>query len=603
MQGPTIMSASYRTHACGQVTENAIDQTVTLSGWVNRRRDHGGIIFIDLRDRTGLVQLVFDPSVCSEEIMAQAHKLRAEFVIKAEGKVIARDEAMINPKLATGKIEIDVTALTILNSAKPLPFQLDEADNVDEELRLQYRYLDLRREKMHNFMKLRHEVVYAMREALNGDGFYEIETPVLSKSTPEGARDFLVPSRLQPGTFYALPQSPQVYKQLLMASGFEKYFQIARCFRDEDLRANRQPEFSQLDIEMSFVEENDVYAMVENMMGHVFKKVFNIDTPVQFDRMPYEQAIATYGIDKPDRRFELHINDITPLFVDTELSFLKSVANGGGKIGALCVKEYQFSRSELEKLVSKTIKDFGAKGLLYIRFNEDGSSDSPVSKFLAPDFFAKAQQQIPGLTTKDTLFIIAGEYAPSWTSLGRLRLHLGKELNLIDENKLDLLWVTRFPLLEWDADDKRYYAMHHPFTAPEEGWQDKDPAQLTARAYDLVCNGEELGGGSIRIHESAMQEHVFKLLGIDKEAAHDKFGFLLESQELGFPPLGGIALGLDRLIMLMTKAPSIREVIAFPKMQSGMCPLMQTPCAVEDQQLRDVYVQTKLPASLREKSA
>ena len=593
------MSIPLRTHQCGLVGTQHIDTTITINGWVNRRRDHGGVIFIDARDRSGLVQLVFNPDHCDETTMALAHKLRAEFVIAVTGKVIARAPEMVNEKLATGAIEIVAEQLEILNSAKPLPFQLDEADNVDEELRLKHRYLDLRREKMHNFLKLRHQVVYAMREALNDDGFYEIETPLLSKSTPEGARDFLVPSRLQPGKFYALPQSPQIYKQLLMASGMEKYFQIARCFRDEDLRANRQLEFSQVDIEMSFVNEDMVHDMTERMMAHLFKKVFDVELSLPFDRCSFKEVFDKYGNDKPDRRFEMPIQTVTSLFASSELKFLKAVANDGGSIGALCVKEYDFSRSELENLVSKTIKDFGAKGLLYIRFKEDGSSDSPVSKFLPADFFAQAQALIPGLTTNDTLLLVAGAYKEAWTTLGRLRLHLGHKLNLIDTSKQDLLWVTDFPLFEWDDETKRYYAVHHPFTQPTQGWHEQEPADMTARAYDLIYNGEELGGGSIRIHESAMQEKVFELLGINEQEAKDKFGFLLEAQELGCPPMGGIALGLDRLIMLLTGAPSIREVIAFPKTQSGVSPLMQSPCGVDAAQLKEVYVQTKLPASLR----
>lgn len=596
------MSTLFRTHYCGEVTEQSLGHQVIVNGWVHRRRDHGGVIFVDVRDRTGLVQLVFDPSSSDEQTMQTAHKLRAEFVVAAQGTVIARATAAINPKLATGKIEVPVAVLQILSSSKPLPFQLDDADNVDEEMRLKYRYLDLRREKMHAFIKLRHEVIFAMREQLNGEGFYEIETPILSKSTPEGARDFLVPSRLQPGTFYALPQSPQIYKQLLMASGMDKYFQVARCFRDEDLRANRQPEFTQLDIEMSFIDETKIQGLIERLLGHVFKKVFGITIKAPFERLEYAHAFARYGSDKPDRRFALPITEVTDLFAATELSFLRQVIAKGGRVGALCVKGYAFSRSELEKLVATTIKDFGAKGLLYIRFNEDGSSDSPVAKFLPTDFLAKARHLFPDLTASDTLLVVAGDYTPTWNSLGRLRLHLGDMLNLIDRTALDLHWVTKFPLLEWNEEEKRFYATHHPFTAPEYGWEKKNPKDLTARAYDVVCNGEELGGGSIRIHQSSTQAKVFELLGLEKASMQDKFGFLLEAQELGFPPHGGIALGLDRLIMQLTNATSIREVIAFPKMQSGICPLMQTPCQVEAQQLKDVFIQTKLPATIRDKN-
>lgn len=592
---------STRTHHCGTVDTPHINTTITINGWVHRRRDHGGVIFIDARDRSGLVQLVFNPDNCDEKMMKLAHTLRAEFVVAATGTVIARAPEAINPKLPTGKIEIVVSQLVVLNAAKPLPFQLEDADNVDEELRLQHRYLDLRRDKMQGYIKLRHDVTYAMREVLHDQGFYEIETPVLSKSTPEGARDFLVPSRLQPGNFYALPQSPQIYKQLLMASGMEKYFQIVRCFRDEDLRANRQPEFTQLDIEMSFVDEQMVQDLTEKVMTHIFNKVCNIKLSGPFERCEYKDVFAQYGNDKPDRRFDLPIHNVTDLFTGTSLSFLKAVVSGGGKIGALCVKDYNFSRSELESTVGMTIKDLGAKGLLYIRFNEDGSSDSPVSKFLPADFFAQAQKMVPGLTTNDTLFLVAGPYTDSWTTLGRLRLHFAHKFNLIDTSKHDLLWVTRFPLMEWDADTKRYYSVHHPFTMPEDGYQNQEPGDMTARAYDLIYNGEELGGGSIRIHQSEMQEKVFEMLGIDKAEAEEKFGFLLDSQQLGCPPMGGIALGLDRLIMLLTGASSIREVIAFPKTQRGICPMMQSPCAVDNAQLKEVFIQTKVPASLQEK--
>lgn len=592
------MSSSIRTHHCGHIGTEQIDSTITVNGWVHRRRDHGGVIFIDARDRSGLVQLVFNPDNCDEETMKRAHTLRAEFVIAATGTVIARAADAINEKLSTGHIEVVVTNLEVLSTAKPLPFQLEDADNVDEELRLQHRYLDLRRDKMQRFMKLRHKVVYAIREALNNEEFYEIETPLLSKSTPEGARDFLVPSRLHPGSFYALPQSPQIYKQLLMASGMEKYFQIARCFRDEDLRANRQPEFTQLDLEMSFVDESMVQETTERVMRHIFSTVMDVELPVTFEKCTYQEMFNWYGSDKPDRRFGMLIHTVTDLFVNSELKFLKSVVAGGGSIGALCVKEHPFTRSELEGLVSKTIKDFGAKGLLYIRFKKDGSSDSPVAKFLPDDFFAQAQAIMPELTTKDTLLLVAGDYQESWTTLGRLRLHLGHQLNLIDTSMHDLFWITDFPLLEWDEETKRYYAVHHPFTQPAAGWQTQQPHEMTARAYDLIYNGEELGGGSIRIHDADMQQKVFELLDIDANEAREKFGFLLEAQQLGCPPMGGVALGLDRLIMLLTGAPSIREVIAFPKTQSGACPLMQSPCTVAAPQLKEVYIQTKLPASM-----
>lgn len=587
------MKIPKRTSYCGEVTKSSTGSAITLNGWVHRRRDHGGVIFIDLRDRTGLIQLVFNPEGCSAAVLEQAHKLRNEYVIAVVGTVTDRAPEAVNPHLATGAIEVAVNELVIINASKPLPFQIDDADSVDEELRLQYRYLDLRRPRMHNFLKKRHELIYTLRTLMNGEGFYEIETPLLSKSTPEGARDFLVPSRMNAGTFYALPQSPQIYKQLLMASGMERYFQIARCFRDEDLRANRQPEFTQLDVEMSFIDESDIMGLMERVVTTTLKRVFDVSVQLPLRRFSYDEMFEKYGSDKPDLRFEMPILRLTDLFAGTELSFLKAVIAQKGSIGAICVKNHHFSRTELEKWVSYAVKDMGAAGLLYVRFAPDGSVDSPVSKFLSADFFARAQQVIPGLTVNDTLFVMAGQYTQTWTKLGRLRLALGDALGIIDFSRTEMFWVTEFPLVEWDPETKRYYAVHHPFTAPLPGWEQLDPQQVKARAYDLVCNGEELGGGSIRIHSSEEQEKIFALLGIDKEKARDKFGHLLASQEYGCPTLGGIALGLDRFVMLFTGAQSIRDVIAFPKTQSGTCLMMQTPCAVEAEQLKELHIAVK----------
>lgn len=590
------MISDHRTVCCGQVTKNNLDTEIKLCGWVSRRRDHGGVIFIDLRDRTGFCQIVFNPAWGAEAATA-AHALRSEFVISVAGKLVNRDASAINPKIATGHFELHVTKLTILNSAKALPFQLDEAEAgknlggaIDEELRLKYRYLDLRHEKMQNALRIRHEVIFAMREYFNAQGFYEIETPFLTKSTPGGARDFLVPSRLNPGTFYGLAQSPQLYKQLLMAGGFEKYFQIARCFRDEDLRANRQPEFTQLDIEMSFNDENDVFALCEGLYKIIWKKFLHKDLSIPLKRFTYDEVFNRFGSDKPDMRFKLEINDVTSLFAHTELKFLKAVVDKGGRVGALCVKDKDFTRTELENLVNYTIKGLGAKGMLYIRFNEDGSSDSPVAKFLAPDFFTQAKTLLPDLTTKDTLLLVSAPFEEAWNLLGKLRSELGKMLNLIDENEYSLFWVTDFPLFEWNPQAKRWDAKHHPFTSPQKDWEKIETADIKARAYDLVCNGEELGGGSIRIHDSKVQAKIFDFMGISKEAADEKFGFLLEALDLGFPPHGGIAFGIDRLIMLLTKMNSIREVIAFPKTQSGTCLMMETPSRVEDAQLKELFI-------------
>ncbi|GMU19131.1 MAG: aspartate--tRNA(Asp/Asn) ligase [Candidatus Babeliales bacterium] len=577
-----------RTAYCGLVTEQFLDKTVDLCGWVARRRDHGGLIFIDLRDRSGIVQLVFNPDF-GAQAHELAHTLRSEFVLCVKGKVVKRSEQTINKELPTGMVEVQVHELTILNKSKALPFMLEDAENVDEETRLKYRYLDLRRPEMHEKFKLRHDVIFAMREFLNSRGFYEFETPILTKNTPEGARGFITPSRIHLGSVYALAQSPQLYKQLLMASGMEKYFQIARCFRDEDSRLDRQPEFTQLDLEMSFTSEKEIQEIIEQLLKTVWKKSLGVDIQTPFPRMPYEQAIREYGSDKPDLRFDLKINEINSLFEGTELKFLKTVLEKKGEIGALHVPDYEFARSELDAIVERA-QQLGAKGLLWIRF-KDGVSDSPVSKFLPTDFFTRAQALVPQLNTKSTLFIIAGDYQEAWPLLGRLRLELGNKLNLIPQNQFHFSWITDFPMFEYDEQAKRWNAMHHPFTSPQAGWENLPVLDIKARSYDVVLNGFELGGGSIRIYNAAMQDKVFDLIGLSKEQAKDKFGFLLEAQELGFPPHGGIALGIDRLIMLMTKSSSIREVIAFPKTARGMDPLMEAPSPIEPEKLREYGLQ------------
>lgn len=576
---------------CGEVNESHLDKEIFLAGWVRNRRDHGGLIFIDLYDRSGLMQLVFNPDI-NKESHENAHSLRSEYVISVRGTVIRRSDESINPKMATGEFELVVKQLSIVNKSQPLPFQLEEADKVDEELRLKYRYIDLRRAPMQSILKLRHDVNRTIRDRLNIHDFYEVETPVFSKSTPEGARDFLVPSRLHPGTFYALPQSPQIYKQLLMASGLDKYYQIARCFRDEDFRANRQPEFTQLDIEMSFVQEQDVQNICEDILQAVWHAVFNKELSLPLPRMTYDEAISRYGSDKPDTRFALEINDITPLFAHTELGFLKATLDKGGKAGCLVVKDHTFTRSELQNWVDTAMTDMGAKGLLYIRFNEDGSADSPVSKFLPDDCFVQLRELIPTITTKDTLLIVADRYDNAWHILGRLRMALGKSLNLIDEKAHNLLWITDFPMFEWGEQEKRWFAKHHPFTQPKKGWEGLEPKDIRAKAYDIVYNGEELGGGSIRIHDADEQEKIFELLGMSKEEAYDQFGFLLDAQKRGYPPHGGIALGIDRLIMLLANVSSIRDVIAFPKTQSGACPLFESPSAVDKKQLTELHLKS-----------
>ena len=579
------MQSFKRTTGCGTVSAEHLSQPMCIVGWVHRRRDHGGLIFIDLRDRSGLMQLVFNPDF-SKEAHELAHQLRSEFVIAVCGTVVERTSETINEELPTGKYELQVNDLSILNKSKALPFMLDEADNVDEELRLKYRYLDLRRPAMQAKFTLRNNVIFAIREFYHDNGFLEIETPILTKNTPEGAREFVVPSRLHPGSVYAMPQSPQLYKQLLMAGGIEKYYQIARCFRDEDLRADRQPEFTQLDVEMSFVDEKAVQDSTEKMLKSVYKKSLGKDLQIPFARMTYDTAFATYGSDKPDLRFELPITEVTPLFAQTELKFMRAILDKGGKIGALHVRGHDFSRGDLDKWVNRA-QELGAKGLVYIHIKKPDKIESPIAKFLPDNFFSQAQDLFPTIARGSTLFLVAGPYKDAWEVLGKLRLELGHTLKLIQKDKDAFLWVTDFPLFEQDAQTKQWHAVHHPFTSPQEGWEQQEKADMKARAYDIVLNGTELGGGSIRIHQAEVQRKIFEILGLSSEKSQDQFGFLLEAQELGFPPHGGIALGLDRLLMLMTRSKSIREVIAFPKTQRGYDLMMEAPTKIDEKHLRE----------------
>ncbi|WP_252120560.1 aspartate--tRNA ligase [Candidatus Chromulinivorax destructor] len=585
------MTNMKRTTYCGLITEQYLHQEVTLAGWVNKRRDHGGLIFVDLRDRAGIMQIVFNPDF-DKQAHATAHELRSEFVILVKGKVIRRDDKLINKNIATGEFELQVTSLTILNKSKALPFALDE-DLADEDTRLKYRYLDLRRPEMQKKLQLRNDILFTTREFFHKDGFIDVETPILTKNTMEGAREFIVPSRVHEHNFYSLPQSPQMYKQLLMAAGFDKYMQIARCFRDEDLRADRQPEFTQLDLEMSFIEEDDIIGVIDNYIKTLLKKVSNIDVQIPFKRISYDYAFSNFGSDKPDLRFDLKIQDFSSLFINTELKFLKTVVANGGKVGGLHVSGKVYSRSELLAWVDAAVK-FGAKGLLWIRFNEDCKHESPVSNFLPDNFFEQVKEICPTLQAGDTIFLIAGEYEDAWTLLGRLRLELAQDLKIIPEHELNFSWVVDFPMFEYNKDDKRWYSKHHPFTSPQAGWENLEQKDIKARAYDIVLNGVELGGGSIRIHDSVIQKKIFNMIGMTDEVAQNYFDFLLESQELGYPPLGGIAIGIDRFVMLLTGSKSIREVIAFPKNQRGYDPMMKAPSEVEEQKL-ELYRLKYLP--------
>tara|TARA_B100000989_G_scaffold297827_1_gene284855 strand:- start:5818 stop:7602 length:1785 start_codon:yes stop_codon:yes gene_type:complete len=583
-----------RTHTCGEVTEKATDETVTLSGWVHRRRDHGGVIFVDLRDHTGLVQVVFEPE--NQTVFANAEKLRSEYVINIVGRVRVRPEGMINDKMATGKIEVVTEQLTILNSSAPLPFPLDEHYSVGEEVRLRHRYIDLRRPEMYQRFKLRHNVIRGIRDYLNQQDFLDIETPMLMKATPEGARDFLVPSRTQPGHFFALPQSPQLFKQLLMMSGMDRYYQIVRCFRDEDLRADRQPEFTQLDVEMAFTDEQTIQDLMEIMMRGLFKDLLQVELPNPFPRMTYAEAMSRYGSDKPDLRIPLELVDLDDVVGDVEFKVFADPANDDkGRVAALRLPKgcELLSRKQIDDY-GKFVTNYGAKGLAYIKVNDRNQGmdglQSPILKFLTPEV-AEAILERTQAQTGDILFFGADRKSIVADALGALRVQLGHDLNLL-EGEWAPLWVVDFPMFE-EGDDGSLTPLHHPFTSPvtddPEALLD-NPGEMLSRAYDMVLNGVELGGGSIRIHDQAMQQAVFKILNLSPEQAEEKFGFFLNALKYGCPPHGGIAFGLDRIVMLMSGSDSIRDVIAFPKTQTASCPLTQAPSAVEDVQLRELGI-------------
>jgi len=582
-----------RSHLCGALTAAEMGEDVCLMGWVQRRRDHGGLIFIDLRDREGVVQLALDPD---RDPLAhkKAEQIRNEFVIAARGKVSPRPEGTVNPKMKTGEVEIEVNELKILNRAETPPFMLDEHTEVAENIRLKYRFLDLRRPALQNNMLMRHLVAKTVRNYLDDNGFVEIETPVLTKSTPEGARDYLVPSRVNPGNFYALPQSPQLFKQLLMVSGFDRYFQIVKCFRDEDLRADRQPEFTQIDCELSFVDRETVMSVMEGLIAKIFQEALGVELTLPMPRLTYAEALNRFGVDNPDLRFDMELVSLTEIVKDCGFKVFADVADKGGLVKALNVKSgATFSRKELDDLTD-FVKIYGAKGLAWVKMTEEGWQ-SPIAKFFNDDELAALNQAL-GAEVGDLLLFVADNARITNEALGRLRAHLGQKLGLADKENYQFAWVTDFPLLEWDDEAKRHVAVHHPFTAPLEEdipLLDTEPGKARAQAYDLVLNGSEVGGGSIRIHDQSVQSRMFSLLGIDDQEAREKFGFLLDALSFGAPPHGGIAFGLDRLMMILTGADSIRDVIAFPKTQKATCLLSEAPNEVDEKQLQELGVRLR----------
>lgn len=578
-----------RSHRCTEVTTANIGQDVTVMGWVQKSRNKGGIIFVDLRDRSGILQIIFEESDCGAENFAKAEKLRSEFVIAVTGRVEARSGA-VNPNLATGAIEVRAKSMRVLSESETPPFPIEENSKTKEELRLKYRFLDLRRPDLQRNMMVRSRVATLTRAFLADEGFLEIETPTLIKSTPEGARDYLVPSRVHPGSFYALPQSPQLFKQLLMCSGYDRYFQIARCYRDEDLRADRQPEFTQIDMELSFVDEDDVMDVNERLLAYLFKEVLDVEVPLPIQRMSWQEAMDRFGSDKPDLRFGMELTDVSETVKDCEFAVFKGALEAGGSVRGINVKgQGAMPRKKIDKLVSFA-KDYGAKGLAYVAIQEDGTVKSSFAKFMKDEEMAALTAAMKG-EPGDLLLFAADENDVVWAVLGALRVELARQMDLLDPADYRFVWITDFPLLEWSKEEGRYKAMHHPFTMPKEEdlpYIDTDPGRVRAKAYDIVLNGTEIGGGSVRIHQNDIQEKMFEVLGFTKEQAQEQFGFLLTAFKYGVPPHAGLAYGLDRLVMLMAKQESIRDVIAFPKVKDASCLMTEAPGTVDEKQLEEL---------------
>jgi len=581
-----------RTHRCGELTVADAGKEVVLMGWVQRRRDLGALVFITLRDRSGIIQVVFN-SETNPELHEKALQVRSEYVLAVRGTLALRSPEAVNPNMPTGALEVIATELRILSKSETPPFHIEEDVHVSEALRLKYRYLDLRRANLQRNLMLRHRIAKIARDYFDENGFYEIETPVLGRSTPEGARDYLVPSRVHPGKFYALPQSPQLFKQLLMVAGFDRYMQITKCFRDEDLRADRQPEFTQIDLEMSFVDVDDVIKVNEGFINRLFKELLNIDIPMPFKRLSYHEAMTRYGSDKPDTRFGMELIDLSDIVVNSGFKVFSDAIANGGSVRALNAKGAgSFSRKEIDAL-AEVVKTYKAKGLAWIVV-EEGGLKSPIAKFLSEEETNRILERTKA-EKGDLLLFVADKDEIVCDSLGHLRLHLGEKLNLIDKNRYDVLWVTDFPLLEWDEEEQRWVAKHHPFTSPMDEdieYLDTDPARVRAKAYDIIINGYEVGGGSIRIHNQDIQKKMFNVIGFTDEQAKERFGFLLEAFKYGTPPHGGLAFGLDRLVMLLAKTDNIRDVIAFPKVQTAADLMTNAPDYVDEKQLEELYIKT-----------